>query len=149
MFKHIVVPTDGSALSRGAAQHAVDLAAEFGAQVTFVHALPKRPLPYFGGEGGVFLDQMPPDDFDEIARAQAERHMSELSALAQAAGVKNDNVVDGGAIPYQLIIQVADAKGGDLIVMASHGHTGIKAMILAGETQKVLTHTKIPVLVYR
>ena len=149
MFKHILVPTDGTAFSSKAAGHAIELAPPMGARLTFIHVLPLRPLPFFGGEGGMFVDQTEPDEFEQSARDAALRHLATLEAQAQSAGIPAGSVAQGGGAPYEVIIEVATERGCDLILMASHGRTGIKSMILGSETQKVLTHTKIPVLVYR
>lgn len=149
LFTHLLAPTDGSALSREAAERAVVIAAAMNARVTFFHAKPERRMSFFGGEGGGFVDQMPAEEFDRQAQQVARTHLDELAAVAQAAGVPNDAVIAEAGAPYEGIIEVATARGCDLIVMASHGRRGIKSLILGSETQKVLTHSKIPVLVYR
>lgn len=149
MFKHILVPTDGSGLSQAAVAHAVALAKHHGAQLTFVHALPDRPLPFFGGEGGMYVDQLEPGEFVAQATKLADRVLGEAEATARAAGVACQRVARGGGAPYEVIIAEAATRGCDLIMMASHGYTGVKGMVLGSETNKVLTHSKIPVLVYR
>jgi len=149
LFKHILVPTDGSGLSRAAAEHAVVIAAALGAQVTFFHAKPEHRQSFFGGEGGGFVDQMPMDEFERISALRAQEYLDELQRLAQAAGVTSQSVSAAAVAPYEGIIDAALTHGCDLIVMASHGRRGIKSLILGSETQKVLTHSKIPVLVYR
>jgi len=149
VFKHILVPTDGSELSRAASDRAIQLAKFAGARLTFLYAKPERPVTFFGGEGGMFVDQASPEDFDELARKQSETVLGEAMEKAKAAGVDCHRVSQTGAAPYEVIIEVATAMNCDLILMASHGRTGVKAMILGSETQKVLTHSKIPVLVYR
>jgi nucleotide-binding universal stress UspA family protein len=149
MFKHILVPTDGTAFSSEAAKHAIELGQALGSKLTFIHVLPSRPLPFFGGEGGMFVDQTEPDEFDESAKTAAARHLAGLEEKARAAGVAAASVAQGGHAPFEVICEVALLRGCDLILMASHGRTGIKSLILGSETQKVLTHTRIPVLVYR
>ena len=149
MFKHILVPTDGSALSQAAVAQAVVLARHHGAQLTFVHALPERPLSFFGGEGGMYVDQIEPNEFVAQATRLADRVLGDAEAGARAAGVACQGVARGGGAPYEVIIAEATARGCDLILMASHGYTGVKGMVLGSETNKVLTHSKIPVLVYR
>jgi nucleotide-binding universal stress UspA family protein len=149
LFNHILAPTDGSDLSRRAAEHAVQIARAMNARLTFFHAKPERRQSFFGGEGGGFVNQMSADEFERSAEQEARQAFAELSALAVAAGVVSDCVlVDGGA-PFEGIIAAASERGCDLIVMASHGRRGIKGLILGSETQKVLTHSNIPVLVYR
>lgn len=149
LFAHILVPTDGSPLSRAAAERAVDIAAAMKARVTFFHARPEKRQSFFGGEGGGYVDQMPREEFERQALAQAEQFIDSLEAIAKSEGVASDRVIGEAGAPYEGIIAAATKGGCDLIVMASHGRRGIKAMILGSETQKVLTYSKIPVLVYR
>jgi nucleotide-binding universal stress UspA family protein len=148
LFTHILVPTDGSELSRHAAERAIVIAAAMKARVTFFHAKPERRQSFFGGEGGAFVDQMPADEFDRQAQERALAYLDALQGSAQASGVVSGRVIAEGA-PYEAIIATAQTEGCDLIVMASHGRRGIKSLILGSETQKVLTHSKVPVLVYR
>jgi nucleotide-binding universal stress UspA family protein len=148
-FRHILVPTDGSELSRRAAEGAVALARALGAQVTFFHAKPEPMQSFFGGEGGGFVDQATPEDFAEQAQRAAENYLGDLTRLAEAAGVPCGRATSDQGTPYEAIIEAATSHGCDLIVMASHGRRGITSLILGSETHKVLTHSKIPVLVYR
>jgi nucleotide-binding universal stress UspA family protein len=92
---------------------------------------------------------MPSEEFDRQARQQADQYLDALQALATAAGVTSERAIADAGAPYEGIIEAATSRGCDLIVMASHGRRGIKSLILGSETQKVLTHSKIPVLVYR
>ncbi len=149
LFSHLLAPTDGSPLSRAAAERAIGIALAMKARVTFFHAKPERRMSFFGGEGGGYVDQMPADEFERQTQAQARAHLDELGAVARTAGVASEGVIADAGAPYEGIIEVATARGCDLIVMASHGRRGIKSLILGSETQKVLTHSKIPVLVYR
>ena len=149
LFSHILVPTDGSELSRAAAARAVAIAAAMKARITFFHAKPEHRQSFFGGEGGGYVDQMPSEEFDRQARQQAGQYLDALQALAAAAGVASERAIADAGAPYEGIIEAATSRGCDLIVMASHGRRGIKSLILGSETQKVLTHSKIPVLVYR
>ena len=149
LFSHILVPTDGSELSRAAGHRAVAIAAAMGARITFFHAKPERRQSFFGGEGGGYVDQMPKEEFDRLAREQANAYLTEMEQLAQGAGVASGRTIGDDGVPYEGIIQAAEEHGCDLIIMASHGRRGIKSLILGSETQKVLTHSKIPVLVYR
>jgi nucleotide-binding universal stress UspA family protein len=148
MFRHILVPTDGSELSLAAARKAMAFATEVKAKLTFLHALPSPPQTFFGGEG-TLVNQMPPEEFLAQAEAQANVLLDELVSRAAGAGITSDKVVASNGAPYEAIIEVATARGCDLIMMASHGYRGFKGLILGSETQKVLTHSKIPVLVYR
>jgi nucleotide-binding universal stress UspA family protein len=149
LFSHLLVPTDGSALSREAAERAIVIAAAMRARITFFHAKPERRQSFFGGEGGGYVDQMPGDEFERQAQQHADAHLAELQALATDSAVTSDALVAEHGTPYEGIIAAAGERGCDLIVMASHGRRGLKSLILGSETQKVLTHSKIPVLVYR
>jgi nucleotide-binding universal stress UspA family protein len=149
LFSHLLVPTDGSELSRGAAERAIAIAAAMKARITFFHAMPERRQSFFGGEGGGFVDQMPLDEFERQSRQAATEHLGTLQGMATAAGVTSDAVVGEPGAPWERIIEAGTTGGCDLIVMASHGRRGLKSLILGSETQKVLTHTGIPVLVYR
>jgi nucleotide-binding universal stress UspA family protein len=138
MYTHILIPTDGSELAGKAVRHGIALAKRIGAKVTMLTVLPP---------------EMITDDAQmiEIRKARTQKHTEEiLSAVAmQAAGVACETIQVVQQNPYQAIIDTADSKGCDLIVMASHGRRGIAAIVLGSETVKVLTHCKIPVLVYR
>ena len=92
---------------------------------------------------------MPREEFERQALQQADEYLDSLEVLAKGEGVASARVIGEAGAPYEGIIAAATTHGCDLIVMASHGRRGIKAMILGSETQKVLTYSKIPVLVYR
>lgn len=147
MFKHLLVPTDGSALSTDTARRAVAFAKENGAKVTFFFAKPEYPVAFYGE--GALIDPTTPEKFAEMADRQAKEILSHCEALASEAGVAASSTASTSDIPYQAIIDAASAAGCDLIFMASHGRRGISGLLLGSETQKVLTHSTIPVLVYR
>lgn len=147
MFKHFLVPTDGSQLSLKAAQHAVSLAREVGAKVTFFFSKPDYPVAFYGE--GALIDPTTPEKFAEIADRQAKEILTQVEALAAAAGVEFASASEVSDLPYEAIISAAEGAGCDLIFMASHGRRGITGFLLGSETQKVLTHSRIPVLVYR
>ena len=138
MYTHILIPTDGSELAGQAVQHGAALAKQIGAKVTMLTVLPPEMIT---------SDR----EMSEIRKASMRKHAEEiLSAVAiQTAGVACETIQVEHEQPYQAIINTADSKGCDLIVMASHGRRGISAIVLGSETVKVLTHCKIPVLVYR
>lgn len=145
MFKHLLVPTDGSALSKAAIQLAVKLAAESGAKVTGLHVIPEFRVLAYGTE-------MIADNEDRViqaARHHADDYLAVITKAAAQAGVECNTVATNRAHPYDAIISVADEQECDLIVMASHGRSGMRALLLGSETQKVLTHSQIPVLVVR
>lgn len=147
MFKHILVPTDGSALSSDTAKRAIAFAKETGAKVTFFFAKPDYPVAFYGE--GALIDPTTPDKFAEMAEDQAKEILAANEALAKAEGVVSAGLSSVSDIPYEAIIAAAEQVGADLIFMASHGRRGISGLLLGSETQKVLTHSKIPVLVYR
>ena len=138
MYNHILIPTDGSELAGKAVQHGAALAKQIGAKVTTLTVLPPEMIT---------SDR----EMAEIRKASMQKHTAEiLGAVAmQTAGVECETIQVEHEQPYQAIINTADSKGCDLIVMASHGRRGIPAIVLGSETVKVLTHCKIPVLVYR
>ncbi len=147
MFKHILVPTDGSELSRATAARAVSFAGETGARITVFFAKPEYPIAYFGE--GALIDPTTPEKFAELAEQQAAEYLGEVKKLCADAGVECGVVSATSDIPYEAIIEAAESAGCDLIFMASHGRRGISGFLLGSETNKVLTHSKIPVLVYR
>jgi nucleotide-binding universal stress UspA family protein len=147
MFKHILVPTDGSELSQATAKRAVSFAKDAGAKVTVFFAKPEYPIAYFGE--GALIDPTTPEKFAELAEQQADQYLGEVQAMCADAGVECATTSATSDIPYEAIIEAAEKCGCDLIFMASHGRRGISGFLLGSETNKVLTHTKVPVLVYR
>lgn len=147
MFKHILVPTDGSQLSTDTVKRAVTFARETGAKVTFFFAKPDYPVAFYGE--GALIDPTTPEKFAEMAEQQASEILSGNEAAAREAGVSCATLSSVSDVPYEAIIAAAEQAGADLIFMASHGRRGISGLLLGSETQKVLTHSKIPVLVYR
>jgi nucleotide-binding universal stress UspA family protein len=147
MFKHILVPTDGSELSRATAKRAVSFASEAGARVTAFYAKPEYPIAYFGE--GALIDPTTPEKFTEMAEQQAAEYLAEVATWCKDAGVECATLTTTSDIPYEAIIEAAEKSGCDLIFMASHGRRGISGFLLGSETNKVLTHSRVPVLVYR
>lgn len=147
MYKNILIPTDGSTLSAHAIKAGVQLARAVGAKVTGLFVAPTpTPLVY---EGIIPVGYMPPDEHAEMIRRAAEHHLAVVEKAAKEAGVACQCVTVTGDFPADAILQVADKHRCDLIVMASHGRRGVAALLLGSETQKVLAHAKIPVLVHR
>lgn len=147
MFKHILVPTDGSELSLGNVARAASYAKETGARITLFYAQPEAPSAY-AGLGAVSSPHLTQDVHTRLDEA-AQEILDAAEAVVREAGTTCQRVVLTGGRPYELIIAAADAHGCDLIFMASHGRSGVSALLLGSETQKVLAHSKIPVLVYR
>ncbi|CAE6747546.1 TRAP-T-associated universal stress protein TeaD [Paraburkholderia domus] len=145
MFKHLLVPTDGSALSGAAIQMTITLAVENGARITGLHVIPEFHVLAYGSE-------MIADNEERIiqsARQRADDYLGVIRRAAAEAGVECNTVSMNRAHPYEAIISVATEQNCDLIVMASHGRSGMRAFLLGSETQKVLTHSQIPILVVR
>lgn len=147
MFKHILVPVDGSGLSMDTVKRAVSFSAEAGARITFFYAKPEYPVAFYGE--GALIDPTTPEKFAEMASNQASELLGKCEALAKAGQVPCATESSTSDIPYEAIIQAAERCGCDLIFMASHGRRGFSGLLLGSETQKVLTHSTIPVLVYR
>jgi nucleotide-binding universal stress UspA family protein len=147
MFKHLLVPTDGSPLSQATVARAASYAKEAGARITLFYAKPPLPAAYdgVGGLSSAHLTQ----DMQARLDSAAQDTLTAAETLASEAGVSVEKMILVGFHPYELIIQAADTQGCDLIFMASHGRRGVSALLLGSETNKVLTHSKIPVLVYR
>ena len=146
-YKHILVPTDGTPLSLKAAKRAAILAQGLGAEITAVNVMPVwTPLSHVGGTG------VPAEVFDERAfkkstETTALAALDKVKAAAKAARVKFQGVTVRDEQAWRGILKTAKAKRCDLIVMASHGRTGLAAAILGSETRKVLAHSTKPVLV--
>lgn len=148
MYKHILVPTDGSTLSRKAIRAAAKMAKAFDAKLTGAYVVaPYAPQMY--GEAALYLPELSPRRHKEMTAKEAKKALAVVEIEAQIAGVKFAAVPVTHAQPWKGIIGIAQSKQCDLIVMASHGRRGLSGLILGSETTKVLTHSKIPVLVYR
>lgn len=147
MFKKILIPTDGSALSRKAIRAGVRLAKELGAKITAYYAL-EMFQPYVYGDGTV-IDSATLNAFEQRARKQGQKYLDEVTKAAKAAGVRCETMMTKPATPYQGIVDAARKAKCDVIFMASHGRGEFASLVLGSVTQKVLAKSKIPVLVYR
>ncbi|HXF79354.1 MAG TPA: universal stress protein [Usitatibacter sp.] len=149
MYKHILVPTDGSPLSLKAAREAAELAKSMNAKITTVYVAPPFQPPY-EGDGAAFAVR---DFSPQVHEARHERFANDAFAKVEAAAarakVKVSRLKVTGDAPWRSIIDSAKAKKCDVIVMASHGRGGIGALLLGSETNKVLAHSRTPVLVCR
>jgi nucleotide-binding universal stress UspA family protein len=128
-------------------KRAIAFAKEAGARITFFFAKPDYPVAFYGE--GALIDPTTPEKFGEMAESQAREILAGCEALAREGAVECAAVAATSEVPYQAIIDTATSAGCDLIFMASHGRRGITGLLLGSETQKVLTHSTIPVLVYR
>jgi nucleotide-binding universal stress UspA family protein len=147
MYAHLLVPTDGSKLSDKAVAHAVALAQALHAKVSFFYASPDYPMPAYAD--GVIYDPVSKKEYAQLAQKEAEKVLARAAAKADAAGVDSARMQTLAASPWEAILKAAKSAKCDAIVMASHGRRGLSAMLLGSETQKVLTHSKLPVLVVR
>ncbi|MGE3711411.1 MAG: universal stress protein [Hyphomicrobiaceae bacterium] len=145
MFKHVLVPTDGSDLSMQAVEHGVALARAIGARVTVLTVV--EPFAVLGTDSRRIAATR--KAHHRYARNQADHALEEAAREAKRRGVLCATIQEEGEQPYQTIIEAATKGECDLIVMASHGRRGVAALVLGSETHKVLIHSSIPVLVYR
>ena len=147
MYKRILIATDGSPLSDKAVEHGLSLAALSGATVVALKVVPRYPRSYF--EGGM------PVDMNDVKRIEAQwgdaaqAMVDGVKAQGGAQGVTVKAVVAKSDLVAEAVIAAAKKHKCDLIVMASHGRKGLSGLLLGSETNKVLTHSTIPVLVYR
>ena len=147
MYQRILVATDGSDLSRTAVNSAIELAAAVGAELVALYVVPRYPVSYF--EGGITIS------VEDIARTEKQWNdkgqavVDAVQQEAEARGVKAQAVVSQSDLVAESIMAAATKHNCDLVVMASHGRKGIKRVLLGSETQHVLTHSTVPVLVLR
>lgn len=147
MYQRILVPTDGSTLSKKAIRSAVELASTLGAEVIALNVVPRYPMSYF--EGGISVS---PSEVARVEKQWAEHGQSladDVEKVAAKAGVKARAITVRSDLVAEAILAAAKKNKCDLVVMASHGRKGLKRMLLGSETQHVLTHGSIPVLVLR
>jgi nucleotide-binding universal stress UspA family protein len=145
MFKHLLLPTDGSQLSEAAVRNGIEFAKGIHARVTGLYVMPEFHVLTYRTE----MLEDTKDQFANDCRAHAEQYLAVIAAAAREAGVACDTVTATSDHPHEAIIKTAGDKGCDLIMMASHGRRGVQGLLIGSETQKVLTHSRIPVLVYR
>ncbi|MEK1889756.1 MAG: universal stress protein [Phyllobacterium sp.] len=145
MFSRILIPTDGSWLSSLAVEKGLEFARDANASVTIItvtepfHIITAEPEQIRGTR----------DDYEKYARMEAAKSLTNAELKAKQLGVLHQSVQVESDEPFQAIIDAAEQNNCDLIMMASHGRRGIGALLLGSVTLKVLTHSKIPVLVYR
>jgi nucleotide-binding universal stress UspA family protein len=147
MFKHILIPTDGSDLSKKAIKKGIEFAKKIKARVTTIHVVPEFKI--IADESFVSLTPEAKRRFEEESLRRARKMLDLIVQQAKAQGVRCAAVAEANDLPYQQIIATAKSSKCDLILMASHGRRGIASVLLGSETAKVLTHSTIPVLVVR
>ena len=147
MFTRIMLATDGSKLSQKAVKIAIDMASKFNAELVAVKVIPRYVQTYF--EGSFTVADIDVKSIEAQWAAGAQQVLDKIATSAAAKGVivktsviKSDDISDG-------LVKAANKMKADLIVMASHGRKGIKRVLLGSETQNVLTHSEVPVLVLR
>jgi nucleotide-binding universal stress UspA family protein len=145
MFRHILVPTDGSRLSEVAVRKAIEIAKESDAKLTAIHV--GTPFHVMTIDRGALTDTR--DEYERYIKEKGREILTAAEKAAEQNGVRCAGRFEVNEQPYEAIINAAEENGCDLILMASHGRRGVKGLLLGSETQKVLTHSSVPVLVYR
>ncbi len=145
MYQHILIPTDGSELSDRAVDHGTRLAAVLGARISLIHVLPSFHALSFEAE----TLELNRNEHLQAYTRRAESILEKASQAAKGLGIECSSAFTVHDHPYEAIINAAEARGSDLIVMASHGRRGLQGILLGSETHKVLIHGRIPVLVVR
>ena len=148
MFKHILVPTDGSRLSAKAVKTAAKLAKQIGARLTGVYVIPPYVPPMYG-EAAIYVPEISPKRYKDLSEKEAKKALAVVEIEAKTAGVACRIGWLTADQAWEGIVKQARSKKADLIVMASHGRRGLSGLLLGSETTKVLTHSRIPVLVCR
>ena len=147
MYKHLLVATDGSKQSDKAVVHAIALAKRLGARLTAFYAAPDYPEPLY--VEGIVYEMIPRKDYASAAAGDADRILGKVTKRAQAAGIACDTRHMLTHVPWEAILAAARKAKCDTIVMGSHGRGGLAALLLGSETQRVLAHSTLPVIVIR
>jgi nucleotide-binding universal stress UspA family protein len=145
MFKRILLPTDGSELSSRAVLAGVSFAREVGAQVIGMTALPDFKT--FTADADMI--ESTEDEYLAASEARGAKHLATIADAARSVGADCTTLLVRSDDPHDAILRTARDQGCDLIIMASHGRRGLSGLLLGSETQKVLVHSAVPVLVYR
>ncbi|MEO8104094.1 MAG: universal stress protein [Betaproteobacteria bacterium] len=147
MFKHVLVPTDGSKLSMKAVDKAIEFSRETGAALTVLTVIPPYPVTPAGD--GYVLEPMSGEAWDKVMNERADKILAGAQKRAKSREFPVQLMSVRNGLTYDGIIAAAKKRKCDLIIMASHGRRGLSALLLGSETTKVLTHSTIPVLVCR
>lgn len=145
MFRHILLPTDGSAASENAIEQSIRFAGEIGAKVTGIYVIPKFHV--ITTQTGMLEDTR--EQYEKDSEEYAKKYLAVIETAAREARIPCETMYVSSDHPYEEIIKAAEDGQCDLIAMASHGRRGMQGLLLGSETQKVLTHCRTPVLVYR
>jgi nucleotide-binding universal stress UspA family protein len=147
MYRHLLAATDGSELSSLAVDHAIELARSLGAKLTLLHVAGQYPPPML--VDGTVFPTLPQDEHEAAAARQSQQILDPCVAKAKAADVACDALHESDSAAWHAIIEIAARAECDVIVMGSHGRGGLASLIMGSQTQKVLHHTNLPVLVVR
>jgi nucleotide-binding universal stress UspA family protein len=148
MYRHILLPTDGSALAMRGARAGIGLAKALGARVSAAYVIaPYTPSMY--GEAAMYIPAFDPKEYSRLTEKQAARALGAVEAEARKAGVRCKTLFLTDPQPWKGILRAARREKCDAIAMASHGRGGLKGLILGSETTRVLAHSKLPVFVTR
>ena len=148
MFRHILIPTDGSKLSARGVKAGIRLAQALGARITALHVIPPYVAP-FGGDALLYVPTVSAREYQKACERTAQKILAGVRSEARKARVACAGVSVTDGQPWGGILRVARLKKCDAIVMASHGRGGLGGLLLGSETQRVLSHSKLPVLVAR
>ena len=149
MYRHILVPTDGSPLSLKAAKAAASLAGSLGSKITAIYVVEPFEPHWVGEIRSRAPAPLSASQMDKLARERGNAALEKVAALAGKSGVPCARLVAVDPNPWKAIVKAAQAKKCDLIVMSSHGRRGLESILLGSQTTKVLAQTKLPVLVCR
>jgi nucleotide-binding universal stress UspA family protein len=147
MYRHLLAATDGSELSNLAVDHAIELARSLGAKLTLLHVAGQYPPPML--VDGTVFPTLPQDEHEAAAAKQSQQILDPCVARAEAAGVACTALHESDSAAWHAIIETAARAECDVVVMGSHGRGGLASLIMGSQTQKVLHHTNLPVLVVR
>lgn len=147
MYQRILVATDGSALSKKAVKHAISLAASTGASLVALKVVPRYPVSFFDGSATLSVETVSEAEKKWVTDAEAQ--LDAVVKEAQSAGVKAKTAVVKSDLIAESIISAARKHKADLVVMASHGRSGIRKLLLGSQTQAVVSHGTLPVLLVR
>ncbi|MEH2513500.1 nucleotide-binding universal stress UspA family protein [Nitrobacteraceae bacterium AZCC 1564] len=150
MYANILLSTDGSEVARKGVEHGMALAKALNAKVTVITVTEQLLTGYGGGHGAWIPPQEMVDSYDAAQKERAGKVLDDIRTMAEQAGISADVVHVSNALhPAAVIIDAAKSRGCDLIVMASHGHRGLKKLLLGSQTSEVLADGSVPVLVVR
>ena len=149
MFKHLLIPTDGSPLALKGVKAGVRLAKALGAKVSGVYVIAPYVPPVLPEGAVIYVPSADPREYKKAMDAHAEKALAVIEREASAAGVRCETRAVSDPQPWQGILKAARARKCDAIVIASHGRGGLGGLILGSQTARVLSHSKIPVVVVR